>query len=531
MRRAVLARASIAVLLAWFAAGSGVLAAAQEPARRGRDPVLALQGLLGRLERATLSIQPDTVDEFTRAVGDLRLLWSLAPERGNEIAATLLDLTGHTLVLYDPAGRDDLFPESLRARTAAADVLSQHYDAELGLWLARDVLANASSQPLGRRRAAAWFLIGRRRADQELALLTCTRDADPRLRSIAAEALVGADSEAVHRFFVEEFGRANEPGDPLRMLAERHLRRVRLAPESGAAKGLTKLVRRELLSESWRGASQAIALSRAFDDDAIVPWLIEALGTWKARAEKGLQALRVEHEIEAELELRSGRKLGLFPENWLAWWEAARKGEVKKASAPSYYPEPTRPSFFGLEPRSDRVLFVIDRSGSMEAVFDPAKQSPEKRAATRWEKAATELCGFVEALGPRARFDVVVFHDSADVWKKKLVAADERNLAAARQWLAGQRPLGGTRLRAGIELGLEAAPDGAVAPERVDADTVIVLCDGATAEGDGWVGPRLRRVNPRLRVVFHCVQIGEGGDGTLETLARESGGEFVRITR
>ena len=191
------------------------------------------------------------------------------------------------------------------------------------------------------------------------------------------------------------------------------------------------------------------------------------------------------------------------------------------------------------------MLFVIDRSGSMQSVFDPTTESPEKRVPTRWEKASSELCGFVETLGERdvafvrrdceagerARFDVVVFHDDAEAWREKLVAANARNLAAARGWLLGQKPNGGTCLRRGLDLGLAAGPDGMPDPEQVEADTVIVLCDGATAEGSGWVDAWLKRVQPRLRLVVHAVQIGEGGDGTLEALSRGSGGQFVRITR
>jgi hypothetical protein len=63
----------------------------------------------------------------------------------------------------------------------------------------------------------------------------------------------------------------------------------------------------------------------------------------------------------------------------------------------------------------------------------------------------------------------------------------------------------------------------------LEADTVIVLCDGATSEGAGWVRPLLRRVNDQARLVFHTVQLGESGDGTLQLLAEETGGEFVRV--
>ena len=315
-------------------------------------------------------------------------------------------------------------------------------------------------------------------------------------------------------------------------VAERHFRGVRIEAGSAAIPGLIRLVRAEIVETDWRRASQAIVLSHALPDEQIVPWLIEGLQTWKERGEKGLQALRIEHEIELQLEQRSGRKLGLHAENWSAWWEAVKAGRVKQVSTPSGWPEPTRPSFFGLDPRSDRVLFVIDRSGSMASPFDPAKtQAPNTRVRTRWQEATEQLLDFARALGERARLGIVLFHANADPWRAHLVPANERNLAAARSWLVGQKPDGGTELRRGIEEGLHVAPDGSFDLEAIEADTVIVLCDGATAEGPAWVPAFLERVNAGLRVVFHCVQIGEGGDGTLEELAKGSGGEFVRIVR
>jgi hypothetical protein len=64
--------------------------------------------------------------------------------------------------------------------------------------------------------------------------------------------------------------------------------------------------------------------------------------------------------------------------------------------------------------------------------------------------------------------------------------------------------------------------------ERLEEDTVIVLCDGATAEGPGWVAPLLERVGAASAVAFHCVQLGSGGgDGALRLLAELSGGEYV----
>ncbi len=58
---------------------------------------------------------------------------------------------------------------------------------------------------------------------------------------------------------------------------------------------------------------------------------------------------------------------------------------------------------------------------------------------------------------------------------------------------------------------------------------MIVLCDGETAEGRSWVWPWWREVAEETCVRFHCVQLGGGGNGTLEALAEVSGGEFVRV--
>lgn len=514
-----------------------------------RDPLETFRSFLGRLERRQVVIDDRTIGELGLAVGDLRLLWGAEPERAHDIASALLDLVGATLASYQPVRRETLEPAVQTARSSAADALDARWNGDLVSWLTRTVLADAHGQPLARRRAAAWMLVGRHVPGSELALLSTTRDADPRLRDIATEALAGFSSDVVHRFFVEELSRAREAeaapggatspaartaasGDPLRALAERHFRGVRIEAGSAAIPGLIRLVRAEIVETDWRRASQAIVLSHALPDEQIVPWLIEGLQTWKERGEKGLQALRIEHEIELQLEQRSGRKLGLHAENWSAWWEAVKAGRVKQVSTPSGWPEPTRPSFFGLDPRSDRVLFVIDRSGSMASPFDPAKtQAPNTRVRTRWQEATEQLLDFARALGERARLGIVLFHANADPWRAHLVPANERNLAAARSWLVGQKPDGGTELRRGIEEGLHVAPDGSFDLEAIEADTVIVLCDGATAEGPAWVPAFLERVNAGLRVVFHCVQIGEGGDGTLEELAKGSGGEFVRIVR
>jgi Mg-chelatase subunit ChlD len=186
--------------------------------------------------------------------------------------------------------------------------------------------------------------------------------------------------------------------------------------------------------------------------------------------------------------------------------------------------EQSRAAFFGLRLQSDRVLFVVDLSGSMATSFGTGGQS-------RYEEAKDQLFRFLEAAGERTRFGVVLFEDRGTSWRRGLRQATPANLERLQRWLAARRPGGATELFEGLREGLALDREGRLDPARVEADTVVVLCDGQTADGPRWVRPWLARENQDALLRFHGVQIGHQGDGTLEALAEASGGDFVRVTR
>jgi hypothetical protein len=399
-------------------------------------------------------------------------------------------------------------------------------------FLAREVLTARGSQPLPRRRAALWLVAPRPNGGLLLALMTCVRDPDPVLRDLALDSLCGYQDGGVHALFLSLL---EQPGSARGLtrageLAERHF--ARLPPKALGALGerLQAVVEPGLRSQDWRSVSRAILLSRPLEHAAIVPALIDALATWKQRADSGLQALRIEHELERALESRAERSYGFDPARWRDWWSAVQRGELAPPRAAGGAEGQTRPGFFTLQPWTDRLVFVLDRSGSMFEAFGPP--GPLGERPSRWDTAVQQLLKFVSELPKGARFDVVVFHDFAESWRGELVPADEGSLHAVRLWLE-QKPRGGTQLRAGVErafgIGTGFGPNRTQEPGREQADTVIVLCDGATAEGPSWVQGFLSRVNTQARVIFHAVQIGAEGDGTLERLAQGSGGEFVHI--
>lgn len=483
---------------------------------------------LKRFREGFERIDERSVDALRLLVDDLRILGSIDPARATTAADTLLDLLGETLTAFDPAALQSVASPTEAIRDLTAEALRARLDDEFVQHLAHDILALPVSQPPQRRIAAAWLLIGVHHEASKLALFACAREGEPELRNAALAALAGWNDASVSAFFLDLAAPASAPAI-VSLRTEEHFQKLASIGDPRVRGRLATYVRARMISLDWREASRAIALSNLLEHRAVVPALIESLAAWKQRGEAGAQALRIQLELQRALERRSGRTLGLHPQNWRAWWEAVQRGDVRGQGIYTTGAQPPRhATFFGLHPGSDRLVFVIDRSGSMELPFGGTSTPSTRATQTRWKEAVDQLIGFVSDLDAGSRFNIVLFHDYAEPWRPRLVAATPENIERAREWLT-RSPGGGTHLRAGVDRALDVRPNGGIDLTKQEVDTVIVLCDGETTEGPGWVKPFLERVNSLARVVFHGVQIGEGGDGTLELLSKGTGGQLVRI--
>ncbi len=498
------------------------------PSAAEADPIAKLSLKLHRLRRGELRFDRKVADELSGLVADVRLIWAVEPAREKDAARTLLDVAG-AFAEADPKQGDDQ-TAAAALRDAALDTLRTHVDSAFATWLAREIVP-AENQPFERRLAAVRLLKDQTQPAVKLALLSATQEKEPRIRREVLTNLAGWHDQAVHAVFLRELQReiAGEPGAE-GALAESHFAQVSSDPEKRFLPALEPIVKGGLIATDWRVAVRAVALSRPFPTEAILPHLIEAMNLWKVRGARFGHALRMQLEIERELRLRSGRSFGLDPALWRKWYAAMRRGELPStggfvAGVPS---ERTKASFFGLKPASDRIVFVLDRSKSMDIGFGPAGTGGA--IGRRWDEAVKQLLDFVEAIGEESRFDVVLFHDFGQAWKDGvLVPADAANREKLREWLGVQIPNGGTALRMGVETALHIDPRAGLQVQKVEADTIVLLCDGDTNEGSAWVAQFLKETNTVARIVFYGVQIGGTGDGTLQALSEGSGGEFVQI--
>ncbi len=151
-----------------------------------------------------------------------------------------------------------------------------------------------------------------------------------------------------------------------------------------------------------------------------------------------------------------------------------------------------------------RVVFVLDRSGSMEG--RPIQQA----------RRACEAC--LTALSPEDRFGIVAFNDEVETLGTALLEADQANREAARDFLAKIDARGGTKMAPAIERAVGLL--GSVGGE------IFLITDGQIF-GYAEVQQRARTLGARV----HCLALaGGGGDRGLSELARTTGGVIRSVT-
>ncbi len=179
------------------------------------------------------------------------------------------------------------------------------------------------------------------------------------------------------------------------------------------------------------------------------------------------------------------------------------------------------PLFFGIQIVSERVLFIIDVSGSMA---EPLRaKTVSDKPATRMEVAKKELRDAIGGLPDGAIFNIVPFSGSAMSWQDGGgVPASEETRADAQDWLTLLDASGGTNLYDALQYALD----------DPDVDTIYLLSDGEPSIGD-LIDPQLIRDdiaerNKNRGIEIHSIAIGTGLQ-VLEWLAEDSGGSYFEV--
>ncbi|OGG37433.1 hypothetical protein A2110_01315 [Candidatus Jorgensenbacteria bacterium GWA1_54_12] len=202
------------------------------------------------------------------------------------------------------------------------------------------------------------------------------------------------------------------------------------------------------------------------------------------------------------------------------------------------------PSFFDqeLEVQNERIIFVIDQSGSMGwagiSYTDPFTGRPA--IGTMMDRAKAEVIRAITALPATWRFSVVAFDCGVRAWRFTTAMAVAENKADASTWVWALMPMGATNTSEGVIRAL-----------MMDREclTVALLTDGApncfcppTVSGTGSWDAYARACNDWHlgRVLLNNTQgatintFGIGASGLYEqflmNMAMQTGGTYTAIS-
>jgi hypothetical protein len=180
----------------------------------------------------------------------------------------------------------------------------------------------------------------------------------------------------------------------------------------------------EPLTEELRGAIRRLVRD---DHEAVRRALYTALGEAKLEdflpplieALENDPRLRNRHVAYLALKAITGQDFSYDSATWRQWYKDRKAGGLK----PRTY---TYARYYGFGVHTDRVVFVVDVSGSM-------RWSYHKRPK-RIEVARRELARVIREIPPKSLFNVIVYATKVRCWQKSEVEATRGNVAKALRW-------------------------------------------------------------------------------------------------
>jgi HEAT repeat protein len=205
--------------------------------------------------------------------------------------------------------------------------------------------------------------------------------------------------------------------------------------------------------------------------------------------------LRAKQKSYEAMKAISGQDFGYAPDVWAKWVQDRKKGKLSQTGELQGRERISVGSYYKFKIFSDRVLFIIDVSGSM--------QWPDSHP-NRIEVATRELVKAVKSLNEKTLFNMATFAGHVAIWKTEgEVPATEANKKKALAWIKrALLPRGATNTYAALMEGLE---------KNRQVDTVYFLSDGIPSTGAYEVPEeiliKLRYANRFRKVIFHTIAV------------------------
>ncbi len=250
---------------------------------------------------------------------------------------------------------------------------------------------------------------------------------------------------------------------------------------------------------------------------------IEPLIAFLAREDVG----RLRTDAHEALQSLTGQTHGPYEDPWKRWWAEAKAGFTMPkdpAERPPAGQAGKGVTFYGIQTFSERILFVLDVSGSMDKPMQKDRPNPDRLSV-----AKKELLGAIFNVSDGHRFNVLLFNHEVVPWQAGMVVATEDLRRRAKEWIEARAPLGGTNIHDALEAAFRVALQATGEPL---VDTVYFLTDGTPTAGKIQDPKRILEEvaewNRAAHLTLHCVAVGEADVEFLKELARLGNGQFIQ---
>jgi hypothetical protein len=255
-----------------------------------------------------------------------------------------------------------------------------------------------------------------------------------------------------------------------------------------------------------------------------------------------VEGLRTRSRMLDALEVITAARPGRTHTAWKAWLERegapylAGEKPLGGGTPSSEDPAPEAARYHGIPIEGDSVLFLIDRSNSMQHGLAGKNTSLEGKTS-RIVRAKTELVRVLRSLPSNSRFNIIAFATSLRSFhegRDGVIEVTPRNVGRAADWVEDLSLEFGTQIYDALDAAFTRAgkpADDAFYDSEVD--TIFLLTDGLPFVGERAdhrpsIQRALQRWNLRGRVVVHVVGLGrEVPADFLRPLAEQNGGKWV----
>ena len=163
----------------------------------------------------------------------------------------------------------------------------------------------------------------------------------------------------------------------------------------------------------------------------------------------------------------SGQDYALAPDAWDKWLRDKKKGKLNKDGTIEKKERMSVSTYYNFKIFSDRVLFVVDISGSMKWLAQPPQ---------RIDIAKQELIKAIKSLDNKTLFNVMTFSSDVHMWSARgEVAANDANVKSSLEWIDKRlMARGGTNTHLALMRSIRDNPK---------VDTVFFMSDGLPSSG------------------------------------------------